>query len=684
MKFLFFSAILLGAACCLDGLDAEFKGFRELPPSSRTENLVKNPSFLDGDRHWVVRAGNGYEVGPFGPNNVPALRQKFVPGEKYNGLVVYQKIKLKPRTTYRYGCLQKTENLARVKNGKREERRPVIGIDWYNSRRQWVNSFDKPREAIDAKGVWKKVEYEFTTPPNSDYTYQLLVYANAAEGEAAWTNFYLEEAHARCVFFLVYPRFGALAPDHSTIEIGTFLEGDFKYGKEKTPQFYCGVKVVSENGRTVRTLVSEIKNERVRFDLKGVEKGRYELQLTFADIANSCILSRGKLPLEISDSGKRILDERGRMFVDGKPFLPIAIYTWGIKEDQTREIKSLGFNSFVPYGALTSNPLRRPFAGIRSFRDSLDICLKNDIYVMPDIRVLDMPETWEKISRKNYYGILEKLFREFRNHPAVIAWYISDEPAPAAIPELEKLRDFVNRHDPGHPTWIVFNNPAELSKYASSTDIAAVDPYPLGAGKKRDTWEQYNVLDQTSTLQKLLGNMDGEGALWMVPQAFSWKIYQDTRRKVLKDNTPEVYDDMPNGREILSMCLTGAIHGAKGFCFYEYQFWNAPGLFQKFGPELKYATGILAANADLILGTRNSPRVAVKNLKGTVLAKAFLSEEGKTGIFVTALGPGESRAEITLEDTSLNLVSRTGNSRKISPGVWLFTGNGIDCDIIRN
>ncbi len=689
MRFFFTAIIVFTAAGCLNASDPELKDFRELPSAGHSENLIKNPSFLEGNAHWIIRPGNGYETGPFGPNNVPALRQKFVTGEKYNGLVAYQKIVLKPKTTYRYGSLQKMEKLHRIKNGQVQPRRPNICIDW-SYKGQWVNSYfagDKTGGKVDIEGKWAKVEYEFTTPSNPDYTYLLYANAPATGGEACWTNFYLEEAVARCIFFLVYPRFGALTPENRMIEIGTYLEGEFKYRKDKEPRLFCRLEVSAQNGEKVRTLLSPLERERVRFDLQGLPEGKYRLSLLLLDMPNRYILSRETLPLQIAGpekTGKNEvrLDARGRMLIGGKPFMPVAIYTWAIKEDQTREIKSLGFNSFVPYGTLTSNPLKRASLGVQSMRDALDICSKYEIYVMPAVSPLDMPPVWENISKKEYYSLLGKLISEFRTHPAIIAWYISDEPVPSAIRELEKLRNFVNESDGKHPTWAVFNTPAELPKYAAATDIAAMDPYPFTYGKKE--LEQYTVLDQTSTLQKLLGNLDGEGALWLVPQAFSWKIYRDTRSKKLQKENPEVYDDMPTGRQILAMSLMGAIHGAKGFCFYEYQFWNAPELFKKFGPHLKYAAGTLSANSDLILGTGKAPAVTLKEIKGTVRAKAFRSDDGKAGIFISAVGPGESVAEITLHDTCGGLSSVLGNSKETSPGVWLFKGTGIDCDIIRN
>ena len=72
--------------------------------------------------------------------------------------------------------------------------------------------------------------------------------------------------------------------------------------------------------------------------------------------------------------------------------------------------------------------------------------------------------------------------KTFMNHPALLAWYISDEPNGFKIPPetLEEIYHLVRNTDPWHPVSMVFMAPFLASKkYANALDIVMADPYPV-------------------------------------------------------------------------------------------------------------------------------------------------------------------------------------------------------------
>ena len=72
--------------------------------------------------------------------------------------------------------------------------------------------------------------------------------------------------------------------------------------------------------------------------------------------------------------------------------------------------------------------------------------------------------------------------KTFMNHPALLAWYISDEPNGFKIPpeSLEEIYRIVRETDPWHPVSMVFMAPFLSSKkYANALDIVMADPYPV-------------------------------------------------------------------------------------------------------------------------------------------------------------------------------------------------------------
>jgi hypothetical protein len=68
------------------------------------------------------------------------------------------------------------------------------------------------------------------------------------------------------------------------------------------------------------------------------------------------------------------------------------------------------------------------------------------------------------------------------NHPALLAWYISDEPTGNKVtPEtLKDIYMVVKKTDPWHPVSIVFMAPfTSANAYSDALDIVMADPYPV-------------------------------------------------------------------------------------------------------------------------------------------------------------------------------------------------------------
>src|SRR5665811_1626808 len=102
----------------------------------------------------------------------------------------------------------------------------------------------------------------------------------------------------------------------------------------------------------------------------------------------------------------------------------------------------------------------------------------------------------------------------FRDHPALLGWYVSDEPNGNDIsPEqLEEIYRTVREKDPWHPVSIVFMAPFMSSKkYADALDIVMADPYPI---------PNLPVTIVGETAGQLKTEFKGKRPFWIVPQAF--------------------------------------------------------------------------------------------------------------------------------------------------------------------
>src|SRR5665811_353237 len=135
----------------------------------------------------------------------------------------------------------------------------------------------------------------------------------------------------------------------------------------------------------------------------------------------------------------------------------------------------------------------------------------------------------------------------FRDHPALLGWYVSDEPNGNDIsPEqLEEIYRTVREKDPWHPVSIVFMAPFMSSKkYADALDIVMADPYPI---------PNLPVTIVGETAGQLKTEFKGKRPFWIVPQAFGGG---------------ELWGREPTIQEIRSMTWQAIINGATGIQYF--------------------------------------------------------------------------------------------------------------------
>jgi hypothetical protein len=145
----------------------------------------------------------------------------------------------------------------------------------------------------------------------------------------------------------------------------------------------------------------------------------------------------------------------------------------------------------------------------------------------------------------------------FRDHPALLGWYISDEPNGTSItPEkLEEIYRTVKKLDPWHPVSIVFMAPFITSKkYIDALDIVMADPYPI---------PDHPVSLPGEVSAQLQSEFKGKRPFWIVPQAFGGG---------------ELWSREPTIQEIRSMTWQAIINGATGIQYFVRQ---GPNYFPK-------------------------------------------------------------------------------------------------------
>jgi hypothetical protein len=235
----------------------------------------------------------------------------------------------------------------------------------------------------------------------------------------------------------------------------------------------------------------------------------------------------------------------GGLIVNRLPFFPFGFYCYSpVFPSLPEEEVVKGFNMMSPYQKIMPETLNERKA-------YMDRCAELGMKVHYNLlSVSGGGGVGSKIEDLSDEAKRERLINEiktFRDHPALLGWYISDEPnGNNTTPEqLEEIYRTVKENDPWHPVSIVFMAPfLEAKKYSGALDIVMADPYPIP--------------DLQATLPGLVADQlrnefKGKRPFWIVPQAFGGG---------------ELWSREPTIQEIRSMTWQSIINGATGIQYF--------------------------------------------------------------------------------------------------------------------
>jgi hypothetical protein len=235
----------------------------------------------------------------------------------------------------------------------------------------------------------------------------------------------------------------------------------------------------------------------------------------------------------------------GGLIVNKRPFFPFGFYCYSPVHPTLPEEEAVkGFNLISPYQKVEPGSFNQRKA-------YMDRCAQLGMKVNYNLLSVSggggVGSKIEGISDQEKRTRLINEINTFKDHPALLAWYISDEPNGYNLPpdSLISIYNTVKDLDPWHPVTVVFMAPFLQSRnYSDAFDIVMADPYPLP-----DLPASY-VGNVTRTLSS---EFNGKRPLWIVPQAFGGG---------------ELWGREPTVQEIRSMTYQAIINGARGIQYF--------------------------------------------------------------------------------------------------------------------
>jgi hypothetical protein len=220
---------------------------------------------------------------------------------------------------------------------------------------------------------------------------------------------------------------------------------------------------------------------------------------------------------------------------------------------------------------------------------------------------------------------LVNLVNKFKDHPALLYWEISDEPAftwnskeARVSPEqMKKAYDIIHKTDGKHDV-ITNHGPVNListlKKYNNSTEVVAVDVYPVipqgikasyalfDDGLQGDLLNPY-ISQVGEYIDKMKTVVDDSKPVFAVLQGFSWeKLKPDKER----DSSMILY---PTYAESRFMAYNAIVHGANGILIWGTNYTPQP---SKFIDDLYTVTKELAAMQEVIASKSTSNDIEIE------------------------------------------------------------------------
>ena len=320
------------------------------------------------------------------------------------------------------------------------------------------------------------------------------------------------------------------------------FRADLSIPHDKSPADFKGVfSYLGADGGRKTAEVAPSARDCAGFSIEVAELKEGESEIGFELFApDGAKLGESKLPFRrVKTLPKRRvwIDEHKRAIVDGKPFFPFGMYT-GNRNRRDDFVKG-PFNTIMSYIPLDA--VEMDFFHTNGVKVIYSV---KDVYAAMGEKA---PSCVVDAATEDAY--VQAKVDAFRTHPALLAWYVNDERVLELYKPLLARQKLLERLDPDHPTWAVLYQFDLLREMSPTFDIIGTDPYPV---------PEKPLSFVTQATRETNDAFFGTRAMWQVPQAFDWGVYNKRPSR------------MPTADEMKSMFWQAIASGANGLILYSF------------------------------------------------------------------------------------------------------------------
>jgi len=585
---------------------------------------------------------------------------------------------LQPETYYTVSAWIRGEN---IKATGADDNIGVLAVEYLHEGRRVGAAF---YETANIAADWVKIDIMFKTPAGDLQTNLTFHLRRKVIGKIWFDDVEVRQTTLPVAVVLTRPDRLSFFGD----------DGRFVFRVEKSVPDNSRFLVTITNGGTSREQLLKPDGLDIRGDTGKLEPGPVEITVKIADMDQKKIVGEETFHLEAyletePPKNAYTIDEFGRTIVDGKPFMPFGVYGFADEENYKR-LKDAGFNCLQLYNSFELKGNVDHNDAVKNAREGLDLMDKYGLKLL-----FSLQSQYSESGRKQWGGaegvsaVTEHAVNSLKDHPAMLAWYVSDEALRKDVPKIVAVRQLISRLDPWRPTWTLTYRYTDLPYYAISGDVIGVDPYPISAEKT--TEEQSIKLVKTAMMA---GRSTGL-PVWVVPQIFNWNIYHN------KDDAKAFAEShFPTLEEMRAMALYAAMLGAKGFVFYsnfdilpnnhfnQYYDKLLPGKGEQEWAKVVEMVKSVKELEPFVLSTKQPLEIAVESdPPEAVEAGALLDDAGNFRVIVIGTG-GKAKGIFRLPESVAErkeepLRSTFGKTKFLGNGRYEFTTDVVDSDVLK-
>lgn len=488
--------------------------------------LIRNGDFQTKDDGWNLTSGYSIEQGS-GRNGTVALAYS-----NENPELPYaqpkQEVRLEPGKVYRFSAWIRTQDIApKVGAGA------SVSIECQNADGKTI----KWNWTTGLKGTkgWTKIEGRTRPiPKDAKYCFVSVFCSPGSTGKAWFDDVEVAPYESTPVGDMCSSVYRNVAST-GRVEVSVSIAVPKRCSLKDVEASF--IRHTATNGKVETPVKITKRDEAVfSFDAESMPLGKSEIEFVMKECSGG-ELGRTKMMftrVEKMPKRKVWIDGFGRTIVKGKPFFPLGMYTSG--KNMREEYVKGPFNCVMPYSMPDKNAM--------DFYHTNGVKV---IYTLKDIYYGISHAPKHIKTAADELKFITKKVKMFKNHPAMLAWYLNDELSIAMKKRLTERRNLLETLDPHHPTWIVVYQIENLREYTPTFDVIGTDPYPVPN-------ESLSMV--TDWTRKTVKAYHKKRPVWQVPQAFDWG--------------PKKKGRMPTAEEMRQMSWQCIAAGANGLIYYSY------------------------------------------------------------------------------------------------------------------